>query len=190
MSNEIEFLGDIVEHPDPYKDPLLSSNNYYRHYYGLSRLIEPRVIAEIGVLYGYSAYSMIKGSGVAEQVYLIDNDSYVRGSLERAWEKLERKFPHVAINAIMMNTRLYEGIGEAGAVDLFHVDGDHSYNGCAHDLELARKSVRKGGIILIDDIDFYETVKRAADDWCERYGYEPWYIKTYRGLYVVKMRGS
>jgi hypothetical protein len=50
--------------------------------------------------------------------------------------------------------------------DLFHVDGDHSPKGCAHDILLALHNGAKA--VVVDDYDFSEHVAEGAD----------WIIKT------------
>ena len=37
------------------------------------------------------------------------------------------------------------------SVDLIYVDGDHEYSGVCADLEIARRKVRIGGIIAMND---------------------------------------
>lgn len=40
-------------------------------------------------------------------------------------------------------------------IDLFHIDGDHTFPGCYNDLELARKHISPKGVILVHDYSFH-----------------------------------
>ena len=65
------------------------------------------------------------------------------------------------------------------SLDVIYIDADHSYAACSADLELARRKVKKGGLIVGHDYEpnlekatvMYEFgVKRAVDDFCARHG--------------------
>lgn len=58
-------------------------------------------------------------------------------------------------------------------VDWAYIDGSHSYEPCLHDLECARKAIRKGGLLMGDDYSPNKPgVIRAVDEFCEKYGYK------------------
>lgn len=61
------------------------------------------------------------------------------------------------------------------ALDMIYIDGDHSYNGCKHDLSLAYEKVKNGGWIMGHDYEmnmvkartYYNFgVKQAVDEFC------------------------
>ena len=54
-----------------------------------------------------------------------------------------------------------------GALDWMYIDGDHSYTGCAADLQLAIKKVRRGGWIICDDYRPSCGVVQAVQDACQ-----------------------
>ena len=63
--------------------------------------------------------------------------------------------------------------------DVIYIDGDHSFEGCSKDLELARKKVKKGGWICGHDYEmnelkaknvYYFGVNQAVDVFCAKYG--------------------
>ena len=62
--------------------------------------------------------------------------------------------------------------------DMIYIDGDHSYEGCKKDLDIAIKKVKKGGYIMGHDYEmnmdkaktYYSFgVKQAVDEFCEKY---------------------
>ena len=63
--------------------------------------------------------------------------------------------------------------------DVIYIDGDHSFEGCSKDLELARHKVKKGGWIMGHDYEMNELkarnvycfgVNQAVDLFCAKYG--------------------
>lgn len=86
------------------------------------------------------------------------------------------------------NVKLWKGdsaptlsLFQDNSLDMIYIDGDHSYEGCSKDLEVAYKKVKNGGYILGHD---YETnmskcttnwkfgVRQAAEEFCQKYGQE------------------
>lgn len=58
-----------------------------------------------------------------------------------------------------------------GFFDWAYIDGNHSYLGVTHDLEILRNKVKKNGIIMGHDYKipkFYSVVK-AVNDFCKKY---------------------
>ena len=54
-----------------------------------------------------------------------------------------------------------------GELDWMYIDGDHSYEGCSGDLQLALKKVRRGGWIICDDYRPSCGVVKAVHDACQ-----------------------
>lgn len=165
--------------------------DYYKTKYEIALKYRPSRIAEIGVRLGYSAFAflwacpwfavytgfdIIKGShGGVEG----DNFPFVK-------KMLGRHFESARINLIHGDTQLLKGLG--ADYDFIHIDGDHSYKGCMHDLEIAKASLRQGGIILIDDYDYVKTVKKATGDFLIKYDDEiksSEFYKSIRGECVI-----
>lgn len=146
------------------KFPLLdikAKNKNLQIAYDVARKYAPTKIAEIGVRCGYSAWAMLQAMPDAE-FYGYDNYSYkpkevcecaqeylLEGYNWNVWEMDSQKIKQINIENI----------------DLFHVDGDHSYAGCYHDLELAYKSIAKNGVILVDDTKLVPEVAQACLDF-------------------------
>jgi hypothetical protein len=61
---------------------------------------------------------------------------------------------------------------------MIYIDGDHSYEGCKKDLEIAYKKCKSGGYIMGHDYEmnmkkatreYFFGVKRAVDEFCQVY---------------------
>lgn len=142
---------------------------YYRTKFEIALAAVPQRIAEIGVRWGYSAYSFLLASPKARYVGFdilegphggvkgIDTFDYVR-------EMLARHFPDATVILNHCNTQQLEGL--CGSYDFIHIDGDHTEAGCRHDLDLAMAALEPGGTILVDDYEYIAGVTRAADKFC------------------------
>lgn len=75
--------------------------------------------------------------------------------------------------------------------DWAYVDGNHSYLGVSHDLEILRTKVKRGGVIMGHDykVPRYYSVVKAVNDFCRKYnlkidyitadGFPSYYIKNF-----------
>ncbi|MFH2138908.1 MAG: class I SAM-dependent methyltransferase [Candidatus Omnitrophota bacterium] len=131
-------------------------NDYYNYYYSYGRHFSPKNILEIGVRYGYSLISQVKGAQTSDSFVNavgIDNQSYESGSERIAYDNIKAvtdKFKLINADSQKV-TDLREYVGDM-KFDLIHVDGDHSYKGCLHDLNITKEVLADKGIIVIDDI--------------------------------------
>lgn len=146
---------------------------YYGSKYALAKQLHDagglHSILEIGVRAGYSAYAMLSAN--PDAYYLgLDADvggwGGVAGWLDRARDTLAG-FPRVLLRKA--NTQHLETLGEEpGTFSLAHVDGDHSYDGCYHDIQLAAACALN---ILVDDYDAMRAVQAATDHFLVRHGH-------------------
>jgi predicted O-methyltransferase YrrM len=152
-----EFFFEIGTSHDEY----LKCGNYYEYYYAISKYYKPKKVLEIGVRYGYSLGSIIKGSGAVKEVVGIDCDSYEKDSLSIA-EKNIKKYIDKDINYTFLNQSSHIIKKLDQYYDLIHIDGDHSYEGKIQDLNLLIGSC---GVAIVDDYHMAQQVRKAADDW-------------------------
>lgn len=185
--NEREFLHDILDEREKSDDELLGSNDYYKWMYLIASLRKPRTYAEIGTYRGYSAYSVLRGIGrEGRKIHLFDSELFDgAGSLARVGKKLRDLFPSVDIHTQVIDTSKALSLGIEN-IDMFYVDGDHSFKGCRRDLQLAKRAVAgAGGIIIVDDMKMPD-VRRAVNEFIERNKYWVWEIPHYRGMAILK----
>jgi FkbM family methyltransferase len=186
-----EWLSSVC-HP---QDLPCRQENYYRcarEKCEMSRQFKPMKIVEIGVRLGYSAHAFLHGAplGASYTGFDIvggDHGGTKIAGLEYPETILKRDFPKSEIRLVKMNTQKVDDLGLAD-VDFFHVDGDHTTAGALHDMEMAWKALRAGGVMVVDDYDFLPKVKVAVDGFiaAHQIGMERCeYRKTFRGDMIM-----
>lgn len=187
-----KFNKDMIYENDPTAERNLSGYvDYYKIKYDICKKINPKIIAEIGVRAGYSAYYFLQACPNAEY-YGFDANNGTHGGqggedgryLEHAKKILvEHNTSFNVVDTQKVNSLPVKN------VDLFHVDGDHTYKGVQHDLDLAAQCISENGYILVDDIDYIDSVKGGVYKWLENnneYQYE--YIKSFRGEILISKK--
>jgi predicted O-methyltransferase YrrM len=144
---------------------------YYKTKFEICREIRPQRICEIGVRYGYSAFSFLLAAPRASYIgydIIAGTHGGARGidTFDYAGYMLGRHFPIAQISLVHADTRLLDKLA-CGPFDFIHIDGDHSVEGCRHDLDLALSACRPGGTILVDDYNYIAGVTAAADKFYE-----------------------
>jgi predicted O-methyltransferase YrrM len=140
----------------------------------LRELAEGRVMLEIGSAHGWSTCNIaqVAKSLVAVDVHDETAAHAAPNSLNILTYNLETLglFDKVAIKAgwsrqvlprLERDGALYEGV---------FVDGDHSFEGCAYDLEMSWRMLRHGGFLAVHDYDengHCPDVKPAVDAFAE-----------------------
>jgi cephalosporin hydroxylase len=167
----------------------ITCRNYYEIYYAIAKHYQPESILEIGVRYGYSLYSMMVASERLNYVRGYDNDNYNADSVERAnanisaviSEKIDFKVENLDTQNIDKLDRFY---------DLIHIDGDHSYEGKVHDLNLIKGSCK---ILIVDDYNNFDSVKNATNDFVnqnEDIIKNKFLINSLRGSYIIEFNNA
>lgn len=144
--------------PDDPVRPSADYENQYHAKWDAVRQVQPKVIAEIGVRAGYSALAMLLAAPAARYIgFEADRGNFGGevGLTRRAIPSVLAGFAH---EVRYVDSQTLSRIDEP--VDLFHVDGDHSYDGTAHDLELAWGCA---AVVLVDDYDYIRAVQAATD---------------------------
>jgi hypothetical protein len=143
----------------------------------LMRLSPPTVAIEIGVERGFSSSVLLEAMNRAGSGRLFSIDmpalrgtsqgftgSVIPSTLRDRWELVlgpsQQRLPS-----------LLERIDQ---VDLFLHDGDHSYESQREDLELVWPHVRKGGIVVVDDV-----WSPALIDFAGAVGERPWLVRRW-----------
>ncbi len=133
----------------------------------ICRIIEPRVVFEIGTLNGYTALHLALNAPDDALVYTLDLPA-AEASIQPALRTTLMDDAH--IQASRRSRRVFEGTGAAsriiplsgdsarfdfspyhGTVDFFFIDGAHSYDYVASDTRNAFACVRPGGVVAWHD---------------------------------------
>ncbi|MGH8500893.1 MAG: class I SAM-dependent methyltransferase [Gammaproteobacteria bacterium] len=133
---------------------------YGRFIYAFAKTYAPELTVEVGTYCGGTAIGWAKaivetGSG---KLVCVDNDTYSHGS-----------FPEIArknLSGIGIGTDRYELLTGSskqlipelagrlkGQVDMYMVDGDHTYEGALADIENGLPMLRPGAFVLVHDLD-------------------------------------
>ena len=147
----------------------------------IAQLLRPVSVLEIGVRAGYTA-AMFLASGCMKYVGLDATDSWggTPGAVDWAKLMLPTNFPTASVKIHHVNTQSLKTFAGYGNFDLVHVDGDHSLQGCLHDLMLSLSCNPRW--ILVDDILHHpESCKIAAECFATRYNLRHIFLPTLRG---------
>jgi len=134
---------------------------------------QPKWICEIGVRAGYSAHAWITGSPKVIAYHGIDMDDQVHYGGPWLWwaKRLLRELQesqNLAWEVWAKDSQTLTVLA-TGCLryDLVHVDGDHTYEGCLHDMNLCWPGVAPGGIMVVDDATYLPGPRKACA------GYKP-----------------
>lgn len=162
-------ISHIIYPKDPTATPerIEQYEEIYGVKYEICKTKNPKKIVEIGVRCGYAAFSFLQACPNA--VYIgFDNNNGTHGgrggedgSFFKWAEKILDKYN---VKLIELDTQTVDNLNIYN-VDLFHVDGDHTTEGVMHDLDLAYKAINDYGLILVDDMDYLDTVKKGVNEW-------------------------
>ena len=155
---------------------------YYKVKYDIAKKYNPSTILEIGVRAGYSAYSFLSACPKARYVG-IDAENGEHGGQDGPWiwwaEEILKNFD---VKFEVADSQQLTKIN--GNYDMIHIDGDHTTEGLLHDLEICWPAVNDRGIMLVDDYDYIDTVKKGVDMFAKRPGVRKEYLKSLRGEIV------
>jgi len=174
----------FFEKDDPNHREYLTGGNYYEIYYAISKYFNPKSILEIGVRFGYSLFTMISASDFIERAVGYDIDEYEKDGLEKAKKEIETRLkPGVELSLELKDS---QSISELDSFyDIIHIDGDHSYGGKVHDLNL---TIGKSSVVIVDDYYHVPAVKKSVDEFIAinaKLIKETTLIDSIRGTFII-----
>ena len=133
--------------------------------YNLIKKYKPKKLLEIGLACGISSSFMLCSMDKKSKLYSIDPYQKI------VWNKFglivideiikENNLPNNIHTWIPTFSKIYfDNYNNKNDYDLIFIDGDHSYEGTLIDLLGANKLLKKGGILVIDDV-LHKDVKNA-----------------------------
>jgi predicted O-methyltransferase YrrM len=171
-------------------DEYLKSGRYYEYYYAISKYYQPKSILEIGVRYGYSLGSMIKGSDNIQKVLGLDIDAYEKNSLKIAEENIKTNInPNIEYEFLLKSSHEFSELPDF--YDIIHIDGDHSYEGKVQDLNL---TIGHCKVVIVDDYNndyFLDVIKNATNNFVEKnkeYIKNTYFLDSARGTFIIEMK--
>ena len=175
----------MEEHDAFYLDMIKTPNSWANAYYGVfEKAIQEngfKVVAEVGIGYGFHAKSVLDNTSI-DKLYLIDpstfypNDNFasdvaVCGGFDKLIKNIKLNLkPHDSRYTWFRQPSLSitnEQIPDE-SLDSVFLDGDHSYEAVSLDLSFWFKKVRKGGWMLGDDYAYCcPGVTKAVDEFAK-----------------------
>lgn len=173
--------GDTQSRPDEKREA------YYGAKHEVAQRLQPKLIVEIGVRAGYGAFAMLSACPDARYIG-IDADNRTHGWTKDALlhaAKILAKFRDRSI--WILDSQEMAWLPKD--IDLLHIDGDHSFEGCHSDLSLADRSGVRW--VLVDDYLSLREVREAVDKFAldtDREGFEV-IDDGHRGHALIKLTG-
>jgi hypothetical protein len=168
MSN---LLWRMTEHKNALAAPIAVShvNAWHGHIpfaFFITQALQPRVFVELGVHMGDSYLAFCQGirdSGKVGRAYGVDlwtGDAHSGPYEENVYETLWKyNQPTFGSFSTLMRMAFDDAAHSFGPeIDLLHIDGFHTYEAVAHDLEVWLPKMSRRGVILLHD-----TVVKFAD---------------------------
>ena len=194
MKSEFNFDGSIIcpEDPSATEERIQQYKEYYKIKHALCKKQNPKVIAEIGVRAGYSAWTFLQACPEAKYIGF-DANNGTHGGQGGEDGKFARWAAEILegydVELIELDTQKTNNL-EINEVDFFHVYGDHSVEGVQHDLNLAFKTIRDTGLIVIDDITYIDTVRHGVYMWISKMGKSiiSEFVESLRGEMLIRKR--
>lgn len=137
--------------------------NHYRQLYSISNYYQPKTILEIGTFLGHGAIALALGSKNLTNFESWDNNSYAYNSMAIAaenWKSVGALLSNILFTQQNIDTQKIDFIPLNQKFDLIHIDGDHTYNGALHDLELVKKNCE---VLVVHDQDMIDVYKATHD---------------------------
>jgi hypothetical protein len=149
--------------------PLLNTDQYKSAVlYGICRYLAPRTVVEVGVASGTSSAGILKeieerGYGhlysidLPDVVYQTDDGGEWTDPLAgkpQGWRVTDSQKPFWTLKTGPSRDLLPLVLNQVRTVDVFYHDGEHTHEAMSRELQLAWTSLRNGGIMAVDNINW------------------------------------
>lgn len=189
LYSDIELLGPILQPMDVGRD-FVSGHNNYVWWWAIGRVECPRTIAEIGVRFGYSLWTLTGGvvghhPPEAVELWCYDAEADYGQKTNDVFLATFAKYGFTNIHMHAVDTQKLATLAIPTPVDLVSVDGNHSESGVYHDCRLAYGALRPGGLMVVDDTQPGD-VRDGCERFCEDFKLPFAYLNSYRGIHIIR----
>ncbi len=159
---------DDVLHPEDTHPWNFRTKEFYEEYktkYAIAKMIQPDSIIEVGVRFGYSAYSFLLAAPHVMYTGLdIDEPSWgPYEGIPRLWaqRRLRDTYPNASIETCLCDTQEDTSpLLLPTHADMVHIDADHSFLGALHDMTIFWSYCNR--VMVIDDYTQIREVTEAV----------------------------
>lgn len=144
---------------------------YGRFVYAFAKHYKPDFIVEVGTDTGGTAVGWARAliENQKGKLICVDMDAYSQNTYPRSVQINLAKtgLPHRQVDLRSGNSReLIPALSKElkGQVDIYLVDGDHTYEGALADIENGLAMMKPGGFILVHDIDRFRPMNEATKE--------------------------
>jgi len=191
ISKNFQFDKKIIMPGDKSATPerISQYKQYYPVKYNICKQQNPKIMIEIGVRAGYSAWTFLQACPNMKYIGIDANNGKFggQGGKDGSYSKWAKNIlkPY-DVTLIDQDTQKVDKLGFS-QIDFIHVDGDHTSEGVQHDLDLAYEAVKIGGTILVDDITYIEEVKIGVNIWLRKMNkfITSTFIESFRGEMLI-----
>lgn len=184
---DFDVIGDLLQPMDKESDFVTGDNNYV-WFFLIGKYFKPKVIAETGTRFGYSMKAFVSGAGHNPEEFSIWSYDCECDGIRTLDIFKDYFINNLHIKNLHINTsniRTLSSLSITRPVDLYMVDADHSAAGCYHECSLGFESLKKGGIMIVDDVNFSEP-RTGVERFCSERGLTFEYLPSLRGIYIIQ----
>jgi predicted O-methyltransferase YrrM len=183
------LAGILIPEARPPRGEFVERNpdEFYPYYFAIGKLLAPRRIAEIGVWWGYSLWAMAMGARAGGrkdvEVHGYDNETYNPGCLAWAREAfMKAKIPYNVAHMDSQKVDLFPFYD----VDLYHIDGDHTYEAARHDIRCAWQGLGAKGVMIVDDVGWHPGIRQAVEEFAASHPVRLMLLPTLKGMAILE----
>lgn len=180
------LLAELEAYAVPIQARELGGAAFLEACYALVRVLQPNVVLETGVAHGYSTAAILQalednGRG---NLYSVDLPMFRRGVVAYTGGAVPQHLRDSGRWRLLTgpDRRVLPGLlNRIGAFDVFFYDSDKSYEGMLRAWRLAWPHMRRGAVLMVDDVQEHD----AFLDFADAKGLAPTIVAkpTRRGVY-------
>lgn len=180
------LLAELEAYAIPTQARELGGAAFLEACYALVRVLQPNVVLETGVAHGYSTAAILQGleDNGRGQLYSVDLPMFRRGVVGYTGGAIPQRLRDSGRWRLLVGPDrrvLPELLNRIGAFDVIFYDSDKSYEGMLRAWRLAWPHMRRGAVLMVDDVQEQD----AFLDFADAEGLAPAIVAkpTRRGVY-------
>lgn len=181
-----DWMKTVVHPTEKSRPQMFLRWEYFYTKYSICKLIKPKKICELGVRFGYSAYSFCLTGPEIYHGYDkpdLEGGAFISGDPHEYCKSiisdLVKEVKITNINTKELTPKIMD------SYDFIHVDAGHTYEDATRDLNIALSVALPGAYILVDDYKTDVEVARATEDFINKNKQ-----KIEHSMYFMSLKGE